>query len=356
MSTVTPMPKFAGASALSLTSLQRMADAITHLRDGVASTPAPQTRAAAVPGMAFYLPPELPELPVSGQVYTPAWNEPGLIAEALFSGMATAPSIVEGVLRIPLAENADYPTECDGETTSHVWPGALCELTTAGNIRRPQVRAGVAAMPLAQTAWADDCDAGATPGVVYAAAFEQVEAPHIAQGVVVLPYANTDGCDGVATPGVIADVRVDPDAVAPSIEGGVLILPPGGGSVDLADTATGTVGIVSSVAAGDASSGWRITRGAINVPRAHADACTGTAGVISGIQYSNASEPMICDGVIGLPFAPRGLWGDCSGLVTWEALRASGDIVTIMETSALGLGYSAQMTQEGGLILYIHHC
>jgi hypothetical protein len=354
MSTVTPMPKFAGASALSLTSLQRMADAITHLRDGVASAPAPQARAAAVPGMAFYLPPEITELPVSGQVYTPEWNEPGLIAEAWYSKLATAPSIVEGVLRLPLAENADYPTECEGETVSRWWPGALTELTTAGNIRRPQVRAGVASMPLAQTAWADDCDAGATPGVVYAAAFAPVEAPHIAQGVITLPYANTEGCEGVATPGVLRDVRVDPSAVDPSIEAGVLILPLGGGAVDLADTATSTVGIVSRVEAGDASSGWRITRGAINVPRAHADACTGTAGVISGIQYSNTSVPMICDGVIGLPFAPRGLVGDCGGLVTWEALRASGGIVSIMAPNASHFGYSAQLTPEGGLILYIN--
>ena len=255
---------------------------------------------------------------------------------------------------------ANYNT---GELVERGWPdgveypdymGLVGAVGFARGIHSSVIRSGEIMLPLAHTRWQSDPEAGSTPGLVYGVEFDAVEEPLIKQGSVVLPYANSDGCEGVATAGVLRDVRVDPEAVDPSIESGVLVLPPSGGSVALADSPTGTVGIVSRVEAVDASSGWRITRGVITVPRAHADSCTGTAGVISGIQYSNGTEPMICDGVIGLPFAPRGLWSDCNGLVTWEALRASGGIVQIMAPNAPHFGYSAQMTPEGGLILYIN--
>ena len=303
MSTVTPMPKFAGASALSLTHLQRMADAITHLRDGVHSSPGAQSRAAAVPGMAYYIPPEV-NFTAEEQTYTEDWNEPGLVQGVMCVGRQHAPTIVEGVIR----------------------------------------------MPFAQTTWAEDVS-GSTPGVVYDAEFAAVESPSIEQGVVTIPYANTEGCEGVATPGVLRDVRIDPTAVAPSIESGVLILP--ASTAELADSPSEVVGIVSDVKHVDAGTGWRVRNGVIQVPRAQVDDCLGLAGVISGIQYGYGSSPMICDGVISLPFAPRGLMGDCGGLVTWDALRAAGGLVRITSGDATHLGYSAQLTAAGGLALYI---
>ena len=306
MSTVTPMPKFAGASALSLTSLQRLADAVTHLRDGVHSTPAAQSRGGAVPGMAYYLPPEV-NFTAEEQTYTEDWNEPGLVQGVMCVEAQHAPTIVEGVIRLPFA----------------------------------------------QTTWEEDVS-GSTPGVVYAAEFAAVESPRVEQGVVTLPYANTDGCEGVATPGVLRDVRVDPDTPDPRIESGVLILPPSA-EVPLADSASGVVGRVGSVEYGSATGKPLISQGRIQIPVAHYDGCIGAVGVVSGIKMDYGTEPMICNGVISLPFAPRGLWGDCSGLVTWEELRASGAIVPIMTSNCMTLGYSAQITQEGGLILYIEH-
>lgn len=292
MSTVTPMPKFAGASALSLTHLQRMADAITHLRDGVAAAPAPQSRAAAVPGMAFYLPPEV-NFTAEEQTYTEDWNEPGLVQGVMCVGRQHAPTIVEGVVRLPFA----------------------------------------------QTTWADDVS-GATPGVVYAAAFEQVEAPRIEQGVVVLPYANSDGCEGVATPGVIADVRIDPDAVDPSIESGVLILPPSDG--------------LAGIEYCQPSQGWGVTDGVAHVPLCHDDVCDGVAGVVSGVEVDGWSEtPSLRNGVVRLPFSPFGMVDESGKLHSWTALRYAGGLVRMDSGDASRLGYSVQVTSAGGLKLYI---
>lgn len=254
---------------------------------------------------------------------------------------------------------ANYNT---AELVERGWPdeveypdymGLVGAVGFARGIHSSVIRSGEIMLPLAQTRWQSEPEAGSTPGLVYGVEFDAVEEPLINQGSVVLPYANSDGCEGVATAGVLRDVRVDPEAVDPSIESGVLVLPPSGGAVELADSPSGTVGIVGSVEVVDASAEWSIRRGAIRVPRAHSDACNGRTGVISGIQYGGGTEPMICDGIISLPTPVRGLADDCGGLVTWEALRASNGLVRIKWGEADWLGFSVRLTAAGGLDIYI---
>ena len=255
---------------------------------------------------------------------------------------------------------ANYNT---GELVERGWPdeveypdymGLVGAVGFARGIHSSVIRSGEIMLPLAQTVWKNDPDAGSTPGLVYAVEFDAVEAPVIKQGGIVIPYADTDGCEGVATAGVLRDVRVDPEAVDPSIESGVLILPATGGTVELADSPSGVVGIVSRVEHVDASTGWRVRNGVIQVPLAHADDCLGQVGVISGIERSTGANPMICNGVISLPFAPAGLVDDCGGLVTWADLRAANGPVLISSGEATHHSYSVQMMSNGGLRFYIN--
>ena len=255
---------------------------------------------------------------------------------------------------------ANYNT---AELVERGWPdevemtdytGLVSAVDFARNITSSVIRKGEIMLPLAQTVWKHDPDAGSTPGLVYAVEFDAVEAPVIKQGGIVIPYADTDGCEGVATAGVLRDVRIDPEAVDPSIESGVLILPATGGTVELADSPSGVVGIVSRVEHVDAATGWRVRNGVIQVPLAHADDCLGQVGVISGIERSTGANPMICNGVISLPFAPAGLVDDCGGLVTWADLRAANGPVLISSGEATHHSYSVQMMSNGGLRFYIN--
>lgn len=304
MNTVTPMPKFAGASSLSLTHLQRLADAVTHLRDGVHSSPGAQPRGAALPGMAYYLPPGV-DFEESGQTYTAAWNEPGLVQGIACVPRQHAPTIVEGVIRLPFA----------------------------------------------QTMWEEE-DSGATPGVVHGVVFGECEAPCLDQGRVMIPYADVQGCGGVVTPGVLRGVRLDPNATQPWIDEGVLVLQSSGAEVPLADSASGVVGRVGSVEYGSATGKPQISQGRIQIPVAHYDGCIGAVGVISGIKMDYGYEPMICDGVISLPFAPLGLADSCGGLVKWLDLYGTS-LVRIKDGGADHLGYSAQILPNGALEIYI---
>lgn len=255
---------------------------------------------------------------------------------------------------------ANYNT---GELVERGWPdeveypdymGLVGAVGFARGIHSAVIRSGEIMLPLAQTRWQSDPEAGSTPGLVYGVEFDAVEEPLIKQGSVVLPYANSDGCEGVATAGVLRDVRVDPEAVDPSIESGVLILPATGGTVELADSPSGVVGIVSRVEHVDAATGWRVRNGVVQVPLAHADDCLGQVGVISGIERSTGANPMICNGVISLPFAPAGLVDDCGGLVTWADLRAANGPVRIKQGEAEWLGFSVALTSAGGLDIYIN--
>ncbi len=62
-----------------------------------------QTRGAAQPGMAYYLPLGV-DFEESGQTYTDAWNEPGLVQGIACVPRQHAPTIVEGGIRLPFAQ------------------------------------------------------------------------------------------------------------------------------------------------------------------------------------------------------------------------------------------------------------
>lgn len=253
---------------------------------------------------------------------------------------------------------ANYNT---AELVERGWPdevewadytGLVGAVNFARNLTSSVIRSGEVLLPLAQTTWQHDTDAAATPGLAYAVEFDAVEKPCIKQGVVVVPYADFEGCDGVAVPGVMKGVQVDVAATEPRIDEGVLVLPPSGAEVPLADSAAGVVGRVGSVEYGSTTGKPQIRQGRIQIPVAHYDGCIGAVGVISGIKMDYGTEPQICNGIISLPFVPKGLLDDCGGLVTWNELRNGLRVIKTGEASHFG--FSAQVLSNGALDLYIN--
>lgn len=312
----------------------------------------------------------VPGVARAGAVYGPAWfNDDAVDAcsgvalpdvQGLLAGVTWAElgddalRVRDGMVSIPMAEDFDITAEgCDGEVeeVTRYWPGGMRALDTAGGIKRAQIHRGVGFVPYAHSAW-EGCDGVVTPGVVHGVVFGECEAPCLDQGRVMIPYADVQGCGGVVTPGVLRGVRYDPDATQPRIDEGVLVLQLSGDEVPLADSAAGVVGSVGSVEYGSTTGKPQISQGQIQIPVAHYDGCIGAVGVIAGIKRDYGYEPMICDGVISLPFAPLGLADSCGGLVKWLDLKGSS-LVRIKDGGADHLGYSAQILPNGALDIYV---
>lgn len=307
----------------------------------------------------------------AGAVYGPAWyNDDAVDAcggvalpdvQGLLTGATWADSgddalrVRDGMVSIPMAEDFDITAEgCDGEVeeVTRYWPGGMRALDTAGGIKRAQIHRGVGFVPYAHSAW-EGCEGVVTAGVVHEVVFGGCEAPCLNQGRVMIPYADVQGCDGVVTPGVLRGVQVEADATEPRIDEGVLVLPSFGAEVPLADSEAGVVGRVGSVEYSSATGVPRIKQGRIQIPVAHYDGCIGSVGVISGIARDYGYEPMICDGVISLPFAPLGLADDCGGLVKW--LDLMGPFQQRIRSSGVDfLGYSARILPNGALDIYVN--
>ena len=288
---------------------------------------------------------------VQGLLTGATWAEPG--DEAL--------RVRDGMVSIPMAEDFDVTAEgCDGEVeeVTRYWPGGMRALDTAGGIKRAQIHGGVGFVPYAHSAW-EGCDGVVTPGVVHEVVLGGCVAPCLDQGRVMIPYADVQGCDGVVTPGVLRGVQVKADATEPRIDDGVLVLPSfgaagpsSGAEVRLADSEYGVEGIVGSVELGGYKGEPKIRQGRIQIPVAHFDGCIGYVGVVGGIARDYGYEPMICNGVISLPFAPLGLADSNGDLVRWLDLKRPS-IVRIKEGEADHLGYCAQILPNGALEIFV---